>query len=298
MAVQAEHMATQAFRLGASIEATPRQILDAGGLDGLFPKNTRVYLSDVGGPFGEFAIAARRLSENGYRAVPHFAARRLASRTEFIQRLEVLTGEAGVDDVLVIAGQPGESAGPYESSLDLLRTGLFDAHRIGHIAVAGHPEGNAGVSPAALSAALAEKNAIARDSDARFRIVTQFSFDPQTVIAWAETAVAEGNALPVHVGVAGPATITTLMKYAAICGVGASMGFLRKRSGALVTLATNHSPESFVGPLEGHVAENRSGPIRQIHIFPFGGLRRSAEWLAERGSWFAGESDSDLEVIG
>ncbi len=32
----------------------------------------------------------------------------------------------------------------------------------------------------------------------------------------------------------------------------------------------------------------RRQAIAQVHVYPFGGLRRTAEWLTERGTWFAG----------
>ena len=286
------------FKIAASIEATPRQVIDADALTGLFPLGTRVYLTDIGGPFGEIGVAARRLAAAGYRPVPHFAARRIASRTELLARLEILTGESGVEEAMVVAGSPARPEGPYSSSIDLLRTGLFDAHKIRHIGVAGHPEGSPDIPPEAIAAAITEKNAIARDSDARFRIVTQFGFEAGRFIDWAEALARQGNALPIHVGVAGPAKITTLLKYAAICGVGASMDFLKKRASSLVALSTSYSPEAVVGPIEAYVAEHPAAPIRQIHVFPFGGLRRSAEWLAERGSWFSGDADAELDVIG
>lgn len=88
-----------------------------------------------------------------------------------------------------------------------------------------------------------------------------------------------------HLGAAGPAKIGTLLKYAAICGVGNSLDFLKKRGSSLTALATGHSPESVVGPVESHVRENPGSATVQIHVYPFGGIRKSAEWLVERGSW-------------
>ena len=88
-----------------------------------------------------------------------------------------------------------------------------------------------------------------------------------------------------HLGVAGPAKITTLIKYAAMCGVGNSISFLKKNALSLTALATSHSPEGVVGPIEQHVLANPASVIKQIHIFPFGGLKKSSEWLVDRGSW-------------
>lgn len=284
------------FRIPASIEATPRQIVDAGGLDGLFPPGTRVYLTDVGtSPTAELVAAARRLSEAGYRPVPHLPARRLESREMLDDRLARFAGEAGVDDVLVIAGSVDRPAGPYASSMELLRTGLLEAHGIARIGVAGHPEGSPDISAEAHAEALVEKNRFARETGAEMRIVTQFGFDPARYIDWAAELAVAGNTLPIHVGVAGPARITTLLKYAAICGVGASLDFLKKRAASLVALTTSYSPEAVVGPVEAHVAAHPDSAIAQIHVYPFGGLRKSAEWLAERGSWFAARADDDTD---
>ena len=103
--------------------------------------------------------------------------------------------------------------------------------------------------------------------------------------AVAESLREHGVDLPVHLGVAGPAKITTLIKYAAMCGVGNSISFLKKNALSLTALATSHSPEGVVGPIEQHAIANPASAIKQIHIFPFGGLKKSSEWLVDRGSW-------------
>jgi methylenetetrahydrofolate reductase (NADPH) len=275
-------------RMAASIEATPKQVIETDHLDGLFPPQTRVYLTDVGTtPPADLIAAARRLRMAGYVPVPHLAARRLASRAALDDRLARLTGEAGVDDVLVIAGSVAAPAGPFASSIDLLRTGLLAAHGIMRIGIAGHPEGSPDIPAGEVEAALAWKAAFAAQNGIEMRIVTQFGFDADRYIAWADGLRAAGIAMPVHVGVSGPAKITTLIKYAALCGVGPSLDFLKKRAGSVMALAAGYSPEGLVQSIEAHVTAHPGCAIAQIHVFPFGGLRKSAEWLAERGSWFS-----------
>ncbi|MFK8035894.1 MAG: methylenetetrahydrofolate reductase, partial [Hyphomicrobiales bacterium] len=88
---------------------------------------------------------------------------------------------------------------------------------------------------------------------------------------------------PIHLGVAGPAKITTLIKYAAMCGVGNSLNFFKKRTSAITQLATKHSPEDVVSPIENAWREEGSN-IAQLHVFPFGGLQGSCDWLNDRGS--------------
>jgi methylenetetrahydrofolate reductase (NADPH) len=287
-----------AYRIPASIEATPKQINDGDRLDGLFPGRTRVYLTDVGtAPVAEFAAAARRVAEAGYTPVPHLPARRIAGKADLYDRLTRLTGEAGVNDVLVIAGSVERPAGEFTSTMDLLRTGMLAEFGITTIGVAGHPEGSPDIAPGGVTRAIAEKNAFAAEHGIDMRIVTQFGFDAQRFITWANELAAAGNTLPVHIGVSGPAKITTLLKYAALCGVGPSLDFLKKRASSVMALAAGFSPEGVVAPIEEHVAANPAGPIAQLHVFPFGGLRKSAEWLAERGSWFGGNGTGESNFI-
>lgn len=286
------------FRIDASIEATPKQVLEGDRLDGLFPKGTRVYLTDVGSTtVAEFARAAAILADAGYTPVPHLPARRIAGEADLRERLSLLTGEAGVSDVLVIAGSVDRPAGDLLSTMDVLNTGLISEFGIRTIGVAGHPEGSPDISAADITKAVAEKNAYASANGVDMRIVTQFGFDPQRYIAWAYELAAAGNRLPIHVGVSGPARITTLLKYAALCGVGPSLDFLKKRATSVMALAAGFSPEAVVGPIEEHLSEHPGCPIAQLHVFPFGGLRKSAEWLAERGSWFGSNGGEKTCIV-
>ncbi|WP_416898367.1 MAG: methylenetetrahydrofolate reductase [Minwuia sp.] len=286
-------------RIGASIEATPTQILDKVDLTGLFPVNTRVYITDLGSDDNARMVAsARKLWDHGYVAVPHLAARRFPSRDAFENRIRALAEEAGVNEALVIAGSPDRQMGPIGSSIELLQSGWFDRLGFSRIGVAGHPEGSPDIPTAALDLAIREKNAFAKQTDAELYLVTQFGFDADSFIAWAERITQAGNELPIHIGVSGPAKIMTLLKYAAACGVGESLNFLKKRASAVTALATGHSPEAIVGPLEAYWALNPGGAIRQMHVFPFGGLKKTSEWLHQRGSWVSGvEATADTQPI-
>ena len=289
---------SNAFRVPASIEATPKQVLEGDRIDGLFPRATRVYLTDVGtAPIADFARAAKVLADAGYTPVPHLPARRIAGEADLRERLRILTGEAGVSDVLIIAGSVDRPAGNLLSSMDVLRTGILAEFGINTIGVAGHPEGSPDIAPDAIVQALAEKNEFAIRHGIDMRIVTQFGFDAQRFIDWAQRLSASGNRLPIHIGVAGPAKITTLVKYAALCGVGPSLDFLKKRATSVMALAAGFSPEGVVAPIEAHVGADLNGPIAQLHVFPFGGLRKTAEWLAERGSWFAATAAEDPAYV-
>jgi len=286
-------------RIGASIEATPSQILDKVDLAGLFPVNTRVYITDLGTDDNERLIrSARKLYDFGYVAVPHLAARRFASWDAFEGRIKALSHEAGTTEALVIAGSPDRQQGPISASIELLQSGWFDKLGYTRIGVAGHPEGSPDIPTHELDRAIVQKNAFAAQTDADLYLVTQFGFDAESFISWALRVTAAGNRLPIHMGVAGPAKILTLLKYAAACGVGESLNFLKKRASAVTALATGHSPESVVAPLEAVWAADPDCPIRHMHVFPFGGLQKTSEWLHSRGSWANGvEAMPDTQPI-
>ena len=229
--------------------------------------------------------AAKRVHDLGYKPVPHFASRRLSTKAALETRVRRAAQEAGVTDVLVIGGGLERQAGEFSSTMEVLETGFFDKYGIIEMGVAGHPEGSPEFSEAVAIEALRLKKGFGERTGAKLRVVTQFGFDADRFIRYSESLRQHGVELPVHLGVAGPAKITTLIKYAAMCGVGNSISFLKKNALSLTALATSHSPEGVVGPIEQHVLANPTSVIKQIHIFPFGGLKKSSEWLVDRGSW-------------
>ena len=270
----------------ASIEIAPKQAIESEILPGLFPAGTSVYLTDIGtDTIDDHVAAARRVRDLGYEPVPHFASRRLTTREAFERRVARLAAEAGVRDVLVIGGGLKDHAGEFDSTMAVLETGAFDRHGIRRIGVAGHPEGSPDFDEGTALDALRLKRNFAARSNADLRIVTQFGFDPDRFVAWAEGLRAHGVDVPVHLGVAGPATLKTLLKFAALCGVGNSMEFLRRNALKVTALMGTQSPEDVVGPIEAHWRASPKTPIVGIHAFPFGGLQKTADWLYERGSW-------------
>ncbi|MBN9669905.1 methylenetetrahydrofolate reductase [Roseibium aggregatum] len=272
-------------RLAASTEMSPRQVVEKTELLASIPAGTQVYVTDLGNaPEDMIVSACRLLKDNGLVAVPHMAARRYPSVEAFERRIRRLTGEAGATEVLAIAGE-AEKPGPLTCSVKMIETGLFDSLGIARIAVAGHPEGAPDIKPETIRSFLMRKHELAANSDAEFRIVTQFGFDPHRVSLWLDELRAWGNEFPVHVGVAGPAKMTTLLKYAAFAGVENSLNFLKKRGGAVVSMLAGYDPETTVEPLETRVTSQPASQLAQIHVYPFGGVQKTADWLHGRGSW-------------
>ncbi|WP_298814746.1 methylenetetrahydrofolate reductase [uncultured Roseibium sp.] len=283
-------------RLPASTEMSPKQVIEKTELLANIPAGTQVYVTDLGNASEDTIVAAARtLTNHKLTPVPHMAARRYTSYEAFERRIHRLTQEAGVTEVLAIAGE-AERSGPLTSSVALLETGLFNKLGIQKIAVAGHPEGAPDISPDVIREFLNRKHELAAQSDAEFRIVTQFGFDPHRVSLWLDELRDWGNLFPVHIGVAGPAKMTTLLKYAAFAGVENSLNFLKKRGGAVVSMLAGYDPDTMVEPLENRVVSQPSCQLVQIHVYPFGGVQKTADWLNNRGSWSFQSPSSTLTV--
>jgi methylenetetrahydrofolate reductase (NADPH) len=188
-----------------------------------------------------------------------------------------------VDDVLVIGGSVKDQAGPYASSMDVLGSGLLERHGIRRAGVAGHPEGSPDIPRDAEQQALAWKNAFARDHEFELRLVTQFALAAEPYLAYEGRIREAGNALPVIAGLPGVTSPATLLKYGMACGIGPSLEILRKKSGGLLKLATTRQwkPTEIAEELAGAIVADPNNRLTGIHLFLFGGLERTAEWLTE-----------------
>jgi methylenetetrahydrofolate reductase (NADPH) len=210
--------------------------------------------------------------------VPHIVARRTESAAVLDDFLNRLVGEAGVTRVLCVAGDISAPEGEFESALQILERGFFEKHGIRKIGVAGHPEGHKQVSDDALRDAVVRKNAYAQKTGADVRLVTQFSFVADPVIEW-DKSIASINRLPIYIGLPGLAKATTLLKYAVDCGVGPSLAAFSKHAGQLTKLLTVSAPDEQLVALAQYKAANPQTKITGLHFFPFGGLKRTADWL-------------------
>src|SRR5882672_1024114 len=174
----------QALLTGASLELSSRNPAEIDACGGLLEPGTSVYISMPPGQTYHGTVAlATRLKRAGFRPVPHVAARRIASREALDEYLARAAGEAGVDSALVIAGDSDRASGPFESSLALLETGLFQRHGIAHVGVAGYPEGHPKIAETALAVALAAKKVLARRARLDLQVVTQFCFESEPILA-------------------------------------------------------------------------------------------------------------------
>ncbi len=265
-----------------SSEVTPAQAARLPDLADILPAGTDVSVTCLpGSAFADTVETSRLVKDAGLVPIPHFAARGFTSRDHLYDCLARLQGEVNVDNALVIAGGLDKAAGPFESSMDLLDTGLFERFGIRRIGVAGHPEGSPDISPAAVMEALAWKNQYARGTGAEMYLVTQFCFEAEPIIEWAAELRRWGNELPIHVGIPGPANLKTLINYARLCGIGPSMRALTRQTRNFSRLMTISAPVALLADLARHVGKDGQSNIVKCHVYPLGGVKRMADWLHE-----------------
>ena len=281
-----------AFMSGFSVEATRPSPADVAAL-GALRRGARVYLSAVPNrPADEGLAAAVQIRAAGLEPVPHVAVRNFASVAALDTFLARLHGEAGVETVLVIAGDRAE-CGPFKRAHDAIDSGVFRRRGIRGIGVAGYPDGHSKIGPDALRRALAEKIAAAEATGLTVEIVTQFCFDARTMLDYVARLRAFGFEQPVRIGLAGPTSLSSLLRYASRCGVRASAQKLAQRAGLVRQLFALTVPDDLIRALAEAAPTHVS-----THFFSFGGLGATARWArAVADGRIMLEGDSGFRVV-
>jgi methylenetetrahydrofolate reductase (NADPH) len=276
-----------AFLANLSVEVTPRQIEKLPLLQDRLPKGTPIFIAlidpaDVGGQL----TAAAALRKAGLEPIPHVPARFILDEADLKNRIGALAGEAGVTQMLVLGGGAPTPMGKFDAAIQLLQTDVFQKNGVKRIGVAGHPEGNADITKvhgeAVLLKALGEKQAWLKANNIAGFIATQFLFEAPPVAYWASMLRENGIDLPIHVGIPGPATIKTLVKYAAMCGVGNSARFIRKQALNITKLLTVNTPDEFIEQLAVLHFDRPELDIAAPHLYPFGGFDKMFDWLSPK----------------
>ncbi len=210
-----------------------------------------------GDQYKEVAKKAKELVKLGKNPVPHFPARSIKNKNE-LNDYVTMCKDFGVKQALVIGGS-AQPIGDFHSSLQLFETGLFEDFKIG---IAGHPEGSPDISDSELEKAMTDKKPYAD------YIVTQWLMEASPIIDFISK-----QSLPVHVGIAGPAKITSLLKFASIVGAKNSLNFLESNASKAVDLFKPRKPDAMIDEIKS-VTKN-------FHIYTFGGLNETNKWLSE-----------------
>ena len=269
-----------AFAGSASIEATPHDENRLPELTATLRPGTTVYIAHPPRWLLQDVIRiAVKVQQLGFPARPHVVARALQGERQLRSALSELNA-AGIDQVLLIAGDASTPDGPYSSTIDVLETGGMLGGGMNTVAVAGHPEGHRLIPSETLWDALRAKQAFGQRTETHVEIVTQFGFDSHNIFDWRRACLARGITLPAHIGLAGPTPLPKLIRFAMQCGIGASLRGVRRNAGALAGLSgMATTPEEMVTDLVRLGAEDQRLSIAKPHFFCFGGSLDTARWL-------------------
>lgn len=263
-----------------SLETTPREAALTPSYRDMLPPGKTVNIAFLPeSDFTQTAETAARLRREGFEPVPHLPARAFTSEQDLRNALYMLREEAGVTSALVVAGGIDRPRGPFPDTMSLLETGLLPEYGIARIGVGGHPEGSPDIDAPALRSALLAKNEFAARHGLDMHIATQFCLDAAPILAWEQATRRDGNTLPIDVGLPGATTLKSLMKYAKICGVGASRRVLARNPRKLVRLGAVSYPDRMITTVAHAMLTDPNCRFRRLHFFPFGGLARTVDWL-------------------
>ena len=267
-----------------SAEVTCRDEKSIRAAESLMRPGSEVFIVSLPSDTEDRRIAvAAELRHAGLVPVPHIVARNIGSRAHLETLLRRLTREAGVDRALILGGDRSEPIGEFDSSQQLLETGLFDAFGIRKIKLSWYPEGHPRISTSELAKARAAKLRVAAARGLDVELIGQFCFESAPIIASARQLRAEGIQVPLRVGVAGPASRASLLKYAMICGVGASVRALKERPGAR-SLLNSESPERLLREVAHAQAEEPSLGIHRVHFFTFASVASTAQFVEQHSA--------------
>ena len=274
------------FISGYSIEVLPRSAAKIDSFRDVLPKNTRVYIAHLETEdISAMVATAKRIHDEGFAVMPHIPARIISNKEMLHDWISMYQNEAGVDEALLLAGGLKKPVGDFNSSMQLIESGLFDQAGFKRLHIAGHPEGNKDIDPSGgnknVSEALSWKQEFSQRTDASMAIATQFCFDADVVKKWADSIKANGIDIPIHIGIAGPAKLQTLLKFSVECGIGASMKILTNRAKDITKLLLPYKPTQILNELAAYKSENPELNIEQVHFFPLGGIKKTADWVSE-----------------
>ena len=274
------------FISGYSIEVIPRSAAKIESFAEVLPKDTRVYIAHIQNEDIKAMIATtKRLNDEGFTVMPHIPARMIKNKAMLHDWISMYQNEAGVDEALLLAGGSTKPIGSLDSSIQLIESGLFDKAGFKRLHIAGHPEGCKDIDPDGgiknVSEALSWKLEFSKRTDASMAIVTQFCFEADVVKQWADNIKKDGVDIPIHIGIAGPTKLQTLLKFSVECGIGASMKVLTKRAKDLTKLLLPYEPTRILQDLSDYKSKDPNLNIEKVHFFPIGGIKKTVDWVAE-----------------
>ena len=262
-----------------SIETTPNVYEKYGNFSNFISKESNIYVTYLPDEdMNKVTNTSKKLTLEGYSVIPHLPARTIANNNELERYIRVLSEDCGCSKILVIGGG-GKQKGNISSSIEVLESDLLSKYNFKEVGLAGHPEGNPDVKNTDLDNAIIQKNQFSKKVDFKMYLATQFFFEAKSLQEWELHLKNLNNNLDIHAGIPGPATLKTLLAYATSCGIGNSIRFLSKQALNITKLATTRSPDKLLYDLASYQIENPDTKLKKIHLYAFGGIKKTSDWL-------------------
>ncbi|MEP7113913.1 MAG: 5,10-methylenetetrahydrofolate reductase [Ilumatobacteraceae bacterium] len=215
------------------------------------------------------------LNGGGHHAVPHIAAR-LVEGLEHVEKIAARLNEHGISEIFVVGGDP-DPVGPYNDGLSLMHDLLPLCETVRTVGVPAYPDHHSVIPDAALDEALLAKQALIEELGLNGFASTQMCFKAKTIEQWLTGQRARGMTLPIHLGVPGAVDRTRLLSLGTRLGIGSSLRFLRKNSGAILRMFSpaSYDPNKLITPLARRAEELN---ISALHLFTFNSIDSTVAW--------------------
>lgn len=216
-----------------------------------------------------------QLAAAGHHAVPHIAAR-LVEGPEHVEKIAARLAESGVTEVFIVGGDP-DPVGPYADGLSLMKDLLPKATSLKIVGFPSYPDHHTVIPDEALDAALLDKQNYVHSLGLQAFTSTQMCFSASTIESWVRRQRARGLTIPIHLGVPGAVERTRLINLSTKLGIGSSLRYLRKNTGAIMRMFApkGYDPSKLINPLSRKADELG---IEALHVFTFNSVQTTAEW--------------------
>jgi methylenetetrahydrofolate reductase (NADPH) len=224
---------------------------------------------------------AAELARRGHHSVPHIAARLVEGR-EHVEKIAARLAECEISEIFVVGGDP-DPVGPYSDGLSLMHDLLPVATSLRTVGFPAYPDHHALIDDETLDRALLDKQHFVNSLDLASFASTQMCFDARTITSWLERQRSRGFTAPVHLGVPGAVERARLISLGTRLGIGSSLRYLRKNSGAVLRMfaPTGYEPTRLIDKVSRHADELA---ITGLHVFTFNSVETTAAWQRKAGT--------------
>lgn len=274
---------------GYSIEITHADIKNFSKWQKLLPQGSRIYIPHFRGVMAlpEKISIATKLLEANFKPVPHIAARNVNSAVE-LEQIVASFSAIGVNEYLLLAGGEANPIGDFTDSMQLLSSGIFQKYDTKCVAFAGHPEEHPDQPREVMRRSLLEKIAVAKANHLDCYVVTQFAFSARPFLDFINWMRDQEFGVPVRIGLSGRVNAAKLLKFAAICGIGRSMTFIKRQFGKSIKLV-NYSPEGLMSELSARISARQYQFPIYLHFYLFGSTIETLTLLSAKTQDFSNE---------